>query len=129
MRHNICKIRGNQDSVNGIANKVSRYFPLGTYEWSISVDVANEVFDYYLIPIKIRAPLNFALLIFVHPRILRPFDFCARLFYCKFAVFHSVVAFCLLPLIFAHSYCANSLPLIFTQARCGIRYTRSQNKE
>ena len=105
MRHNICKIRGNQDSVNGIANKVSRYFPLGTYEWSISVDVANEVFDYYLIPIKIRAPLNFALLIFVHPRILRPFDFCARLFYCKFA------GFSFIPSIFSSPFNFRSLVL------------------
>ena len=91
----------------------------------------------YLIPIKIRAPLNlapllFAPLIFAHPQISRPFIFRAPLFYCKFAVFHSLVAFFLHPLIFAHSYCANLLPLIFAQARCakikgarilmGIRY-------
>ena len=41
----------------------------------------------YLILIKIRAPLNFAPLIFAHPQILRPFNFRAPLFYCKFAVF------------------------------------------
>ena len=46
----------------------------------------------YLIPIKVRVPLIFAPLIsapliFVHPQILRPFNFRAPLFYCKFAVF------------------------------------------
>ena len=51
----------------------------------------------YLIPIKIRAPLNFAPLIFAPPifaplifthfQILCPFNFRAPLFYCKFAVF------------------------------------------
>ena len=46
----------------------------------------------YLIPIKIRAPLNFAPLIFAplifaHPQISRPFNFRAPLYYCKFAVF------------------------------------------
>ena len=46
----------------------------------------------YLIPIEIRAPLNFAPSIFAplisaHPQISRPSNFCASLFYCKFAVF------------------------------------------
>ena len=41
----------------------------------------------YLIHTKIRAPLNFAHLIFAHPQISRPFNFCAPLFYCKFAHF------------------------------------------
>ena len=72
----------------------------------------------YPIPIKIRAPLKFAPLIFAHPQISCPFNFGAPLFYCKFAFFHSFVAFFLLPLIFAHSYCANLIPLIFAQARC-----------
>ena len=49
-------------------------------------------FPKYLIPIKIHAilnfaPLIFAPLIFAHPQILRPFNFRAPLFYCKFAVF------------------------------------------
>ena len=52
--------------------------------------------------IKIRAPLNFR----------------APLFYCKFAVFHSFVASFRLPLVLAHTYCTNLLPLIFAQARC-----------
>ena len=64
---------------------------------------------------------------------MRPFNFCATLFYCKFAVFHLFVPFFLFPLICALSNCANLPPLIFTQARCakikgmrilmGIRYT------
>ena len=41
----------------------------------------------YLIPIEIRAPLNFSPLIFAHPQISRPFNFRAPLFYCKFVVF------------------------------------------
>ena len=62
---------------------------------------------YYLVPIKVGAPLNFtplifAALIFAHPQISRPFNFWAPLFYCKSAVFHSFMAFYLLPLIFAH---------------------------
>ena len=78
---------------------------------------------FYLIPIKVCAPLNFAPLIFAplifaHPQSSRPFDFRAPLFCCKFAVFHSFVAFFLLPLIFAHLYCANLLPLIFVQDKC-----------
>ena len=64
----------------------------------------------YLIPIKFHAPLNF------EPLIFAPFIFRAPLFYCKFAVFHSFMAFFLLPLIFALSYCANLLLLIFAQA-------------
>ena len=52
----------------------------------------------YLIPNKIQAPIKFAplifaSLIFTHPQILRPFNFRVPLFYCKFAVFHSFVAF------------------------------------
>ena len=92
---------------------------------------------HYLIPIKMCTPYNFSPLIFdplifAHPQILHPFNFRAPLFYCKFAVFYSFVAFFLLPLIFAHLHCANFLPLIFAQARCakikgarilmGIRY-------
>ena len=99
--------------------------------------MVNFKWFHYLIQIKVRAPLNFAPLIFAplifaHPQISRPFNFRALLFYGKFAVFHSFVAFFLLPLIFAHTYCANLLPLIFAQARCekitgarilmGIRY-------
>ena len=90
----------------------------------------------YLIHIKICAPLNFtplilAPLLLAHPQILRPFNFCAPLFYCKFAVF-SFIRCIINPLIFAHSYCANMLSLIFTHAICakiegarilmGIRY-------
>ena len=81
----------------------------------------------YLIPIKIRAPLNFAPLIFAHPQISCPFNFCAPLFYCKFAVFSFIRGIFLLPLIFDHS---NLLPLIFAQPRCAkikgariLRYT------
>ena len=77
----------------------------------------------YLIHIKICTPLNFtplilAPLLLAHPQILRPFNFCAPLFYCKFAVsfIHSSI-FLLLSIL---------LPLIFAQARCvkiiGIRY-------
>ena len=88
----------------------------------------------YLIPIKIRAPLNFAPLIFApliftHLQNLRPFDFHAPLFYSKFAILSFIFS---PPLIFALSYCAKLLPIIFAQARCtkikgaqilmGIRY-------
>ena len=41
----------------------------------------------YLIPIKIRVPLNFAPLISAHPQISRPFNFRPPLFYCEFAIF------------------------------------------
>ena len=84
---------------------------------------------YYLVPIKVGAPLNFtplifAALIFAHPQIWRPFNFCAPLIFAHphFTVnllfFHSFMAFFLLPLIFALSYCAKLLHLIFEQARC-----------
>ena len=77
----------------------------------------------YLIPIKIRAllnfaPLIFAPLIFVHPQISRPFNFRASLFYYNLPFFHSFVALFLLHLIFAHSHCVNLLPLISAEARC-----------
>ena len=47
------------------------------------------IYEYsiYLIPIKIRAPLNLAPLICPHPQISRPFNFHAPLFYFKFAGF------------------------------------------
>ena len=61
----------------------------------------------YLIPIKIRALLNFAPLIFAHPY-----------FTVNLPFFHSFVVFFLLPFIFTLSYCANLLPLIFAQAKC-----------
>ena len=41
----------------------------------------------YLIPINIRAPLNFTPLIFAHPQILRPLNFREPLFYRKFGLF------------------------------------------
>ena len=41
----------------------------------------------YLIPNKIRDPLDFPPLIFSHPQISCPFNFRAPLFYCKFDVF------------------------------------------
>ena len=72
----------------------------------------------YLIPVKIRAALNFAPLIFVHPKISRPFNFRAPLSYCQFTVFSFVRGIFLPPLIFAHSYCTNLIPLIFAQTRC-----------
>ena len=97
-------------------------FNVSVQNWNLHKKSIHWVFD-YLIPIKIFAPLNFASfifapLIFEHPQISCPFDFRAPLFYCKIAFFHSCMAFFLLPLIFAHSYCANLLPLIFAQARC-----------
>ena len=94
---------------------------------------------WYPIPIKIRAPSNFIPLIFeplifAHPQISCPFNFCSPLIYCKFAVFSFICGIFLLPLIFAHSYCENLLPLIFAQTRCakikgtrilmGIRYIK-----
>ena len=72
----------------------------------------------YHISIKIRAPLNFAPLIFAHPLISRHFNFGARLFYCKFAVLSFIRDIFLLSLIFARSYCGNLLPLIFALTRC-----------
>ena len=77
----------------------------------------------YLIPIKIRAPLNFAPLIsapliFEHPQISPPLIFAHPYFTVNLLFFHSFVVFFLLPLIFAYSHCANLLPLIFAQARC-----------
>ena len=65
----------------------------------------------YLIPIKIRALLDSrtlrfcALLIFAHPYLTLNLQF-----------FHSFVASFLLPIIFAHSYCASLLPSNFGQA-------------
>ena len=66
----------------------------------------------YLIPIRVRAPLNFAPLIFA------PLIFAQPYFTVNLPLFHSFLAFFPLPLIFAYSYCANMLPLIFAQARC-----------
>ena len=66
----------------------------------------------YLIPIKICAPLDFAPLIFA------PLIFAHPYFTVNLPFFHSFVVFFLLPLIFAHSYCARLLSLIFAQARC-----------
>ena len=100
-------------------------------------------FKNYLIPIKIRAPLNFAPLIFApslfaSPQILRLFNFRAPLFTVNVPFFHSFVALLLVLLILALLYCANLLRLIFAQARCaknkgarilkGIRYLMTENE-
>ena len=73
----------------------------------------------YLIPIKIRAPLNFAPSIFASLNFRAPSDFRAPLIFAhpSFTVnlqfFHSFVEYFLLPLIFPHLH-----PLIFVQTRC-----------
>ena len=91
----------------------------------------------YLIPIKIRTPLNFAPLIlapliFAHTQISCLLNFCASLYIVNLLFFQSFVTFFPLPLIFAILHCANLLSLIMAQARCmkikgtqilmGIRY-------
>ena len=72
---------------------------------------------FYLIPIKIRAPLNFARVIFAHSQILRPCNFRAPLSYYKVAVFHLFAGF-----FSPFNFCAfllRELPnLIFAQAGC-----------
>ena len=80
-------------------------------------DASYAFIQLTLFPLKF-APLIFAPPIFAHPHILRPINFRTSLFYSKFAVFYSFMAFFLLPLIFEHSYCANLLPLNFAQDRC-----------
>ena len=74
---------------------------------------------FYLIPIKIPAPFDFAPLIltpsifapliFVCPQISRPFNFCTPLFYCKFAVFSFIRG--IFSSLFNFRECAILLPL------------------
>ena len=52
----------------------------------VNIFLKHTLYFYYLIPIKIRAPLNFEHLDFSHPQIPLPFTFRAPLFYCKFAI-------------------------------------------
>ena len=59
---------------------IQNFWKTPVKKWRDVKTIGKEICK-YLIPIKIRATLNFAPLIFAHPQISRLFNFRAPLFY------------------------------------------------